>query len=74
MGMKLSDIFELEFEETWNARVNYTVYQNKTPIAEYEKEQGDNTMLSHKIDDFANETVERIVVTRNGVYQVDIYL
>lgn len=74
MGMKLSDVFELEFEETWNARVNYTVYQNKTPIAEYEKEQGDNTMLSHKIDDFANETVERIVVTRNGVYQVDIYL
>ncbi len=74
MGMKLSDIFELEFEETWNARVNYTVYQNKTPIAEYEKEQGDNTMLPHKIDDFANETVERIVVTRNGVHQVDIYL
>lgn len=74
MGMKLSDVFELELEETWNARVNYTVYQNKTPIAEYEKEQGDNTMLSHKIDDFANETVERIVVTRNGVYQVDIYL
>lgn len=74
MGMKLSDVFELELEETWNARVNYTVYQNKTPIAEYEKEQGDNTMLSHKIDDFANETAERIVVTRNGVYQVDIYL
>lgn len=74
MGMKLSDIFELKFEEAWNARVNYTVYQNKTPIAEYEKEQGDNTMLSHKIDDFANETVEHIVVTRNGVYQVDIYL
>lgn len=74
MGMKLSDIFELEFEETWNARVNYTVYQNKTPIAEYEKEQGDNTMLSHKIDDFANETVKHIVVTRNEVYQVDIYL
>ena len=74
MGMKLSDVFELEFEKIWNARVNYTVYQNKTPVAEYEKEQGDNTMLSHKIDDFANETVERIVVTRNGVYQVDIYL
>ena len=74
MGMKLSDIFELEFEKIWNARVNYTVYQNKTPVAEYEKEQGDNTMLSHKIADFANETVEHIVVTRNGVYQVDIYL
>ena len=74
MGMKLSDVFELELEETWNARVNYTVYQNKTPIAEYEEEQGDNTMLSHKIDDFANETVERIVITRNGAYQVDIYL
>lgn len=75
MRLKLGNIFMLRLEKIWNTRIIYSIYENGKLAAEYEKEVGDNELLPHHIENYHNDQeVDRIVITRNGIYQINIYL
>lgn len=75
MRLKLGDIFMLQLEKIFNTRVIYSIYENGKLAAEYENEVGDNELLPHYIESYNNDQeVDRVVITRNEIYHVDIYL
>lgn len=75
MRLKLGDIFMLQLEKIWNTRIIYSIYENGKLAAEYEKEVGDNELLPHHIENYHNnQEVDRVDITRNGIYQINIHL
>ena len=77
MGIKLDDIMTRDWIEFLGLMVDIRLWLGDVMIAEYEEESANNGECGNDYNAFSehgNCSVEKIVLTRNGLYHLDIYI
>lgn len=77
MGMKLDDIMARDWVEFLGLRVDIRLWVGNVMIAEYEEESaniGECGNDYNTLSEMGNCVVEKVVITSNGLYYLDIYI
>ena len=77
MNIKLENITNLDWAEFLGIRVDMRLWSSNVLIAEYEEESANNGDCGNDYDAFlehSNCSVDKTVLTRNGLYYLDIYI
>lgn len=77
MNIKVDDIMARDWVEFLGIRVDIRLWKDDVMVAEYEEESANNEECwddYYKILKHGNCLVERTVLTRNGLYYLDIYI
>lgn len=77
MGIKLDDIMARDWLEFLGLRVDMRLWVGDVMIAEYEEESANIGECGNDYNTFSQHgdcVVEKTVITRNGLYYLDIYI
>ena len=77
MDIKVDDIMARDWVEFLGIRVDMRLWFGDVMIAEYEEEFANNGKCENDYNAFSehgNCVVEKVVLTRNGLYYLDIYI
>ena len=77
MEIKVDDIMDRDWAEFLGIRVDMRLWCGDLMVAESEEESANNGECGNDYNSFleyGNCTVEKTVLTRNGLYYLDIYI